>query len=177
MRGAGQVEKKPIPAPAGPIARLAPCQQNILRHARSILHFSKDSAMSLRTRKLGPTQRPVARFPRNGVSMRRSPLPLPAGLLQMTTQRAKAQTPKTRCVACRSSQTPPLTAETSVCVLCLGANNFLSTVIELLQHRHVSSNMCVAQTLTVAFFGRNLRCASACRLAVGARSPVGEIRR
>jgi hypothetical protein len=44
-----------------PIARLAPC--NVLRHARSILYFS---TMSLRTRKLDPTQRPVARFPRNG---------------------------------------------------------------------------------------------------------------
>ncbi len=42
------------------------CPQNVLRYARSILHFSKDSAMSLRTRKLGPTQRAAARFPRNG---------------------------------------------------------------------------------------------------------------
>ena len=43
MRGAGHVEEKPIAAPAGPIARLLPgCQQNVLRHARSILYFSKD---------------------------------------------------------------------------------------------------------------------------------------
>jgi len=29
--------------PAGPIARLVPgCRQNVLRHARSILYFSKD---------------------------------------------------------------------------------------------------------------------------------------
>src|SRR5260370_20931211 len=53
------VEEKPIAAPAGPIARLAPwlptkcpaaCQQHTL--------FFERSAMSLRTRKLGPTQRP-----------------------------------------------------------------------------------------------------------------------
>lgn len=43
MRGAEHVEEKPITAPEGPIARLAPgCRQNILRHARSILYFSKD---------------------------------------------------------------------------------------------------------------------------------------
>ena|ERR1700722_13585544 len=43
MRGAEHVEEKPIAAPAGPIARLAPgCSQNALRHARSILYFSKD---------------------------------------------------------------------------------------------------------------------------------------
>src|SRR5258708_4136627 len=59
MRGAGHVEEKPIAAPAGPIARLAPwlptkcpaaCPQHTL--------FFERSAMSLRTRKLGPTQRP-----------------------------------------------------------------------------------------------------------------------
>jgi hypothetical protein len=33
------------------------CRQNVLRHARSILYFSKRSAPSLRTRKLGPTRR------------------------------------------------------------------------------------------------------------------------
>ena len=43
MRGAEHVEEKPIAAPAGPIARLDPgCRQNVLRHARSILYFSKD---------------------------------------------------------------------------------------------------------------------------------------
>jgi hypothetical protein len=43
MRGAEHVEEKPIAAPVGPIARLAPgCRQNVLRHARSILYFSKD---------------------------------------------------------------------------------------------------------------------------------------
>ena len=59
MRGARHVEGKPIAAPAGPIARLAPwlptkcpaaCPQHTL--------FFERSAMSLRTRKLGPTQRP-----------------------------------------------------------------------------------------------------------------------
>jgi hypothetical protein len=59
MRGAGHVEEKPIAAPADPIARLAPllptkcpaaCSQHTL--------FFERSAMSLRTRKLGPTQRP-----------------------------------------------------------------------------------------------------------------------
>src|SRR5260370_17473339 len=56
MRGAGHVEEKPIAAPAGPIARLAPwlptkcpaaCPQHTL--------FFERSAMSLRTRNL--TQR------------------------------------------------------------------------------------------------------------------------
>ena len=43
MRGAEHVEEKPIAAPAGPIARLAPgCRQNVRRHARSILYSSKD---------------------------------------------------------------------------------------------------------------------------------------
>jgi hypothetical protein len=55
----GHVEEKPIAAPAGPIARLAPwlptkcpaaCPQHTL--------FFERPAMSLRTRKLGPTQRP-----------------------------------------------------------------------------------------------------------------------
>ena len=54
------VEEKPIAAPAGPIARLAPwlptkcpaaCPQHTL--------FFERSAISLRTRKLGPTQRPA----------------------------------------------------------------------------------------------------------------------
>jgi hypothetical protein len=55
----GHVEEKPIAAPAGPIGRLAPglptkcpaaCPQHTL--------FFEGPAMSLRTRKLGPTQRP-----------------------------------------------------------------------------------------------------------------------
>jgi hypothetical protein len=37
------VEEKPIAAPAGPTARLAPwLPTNVLRHDRSILYFSKD---------------------------------------------------------------------------------------------------------------------------------------
>src|SRR5207245_1064902 len=41
---------------------------------------------------------------------------------------------KTRCVACRYSQTPPLTFELPTRVRRLGADNLSSTVIELLQH-------------------------------------------
>src|SRR5260370_39563427 len=56
MRGAGHVEEKPIAAPAGPIARLAPwmptkCPAPCPKHTL----FVERSAMSLRTRNL--TQR------------------------------------------------------------------------------------------------------------------------
>src|ERR1700730_4628426 len=65
MRGAEHVEEKPIAAPAGPIARLAPwlptkcpaaCPQHTL--------FFERPAVSLRTRKPGPIAAAVARFPR-----------------------------------------------------------------------------------------------------------------
>ena len=42
------------------------CRQNILRHARSILHFSKDPPMSLRTRKTRLNAAAATRFPKNG---------------------------------------------------------------------------------------------------------------
>ena len=59
MRGAGHVEEKPVAAPAGPIARLDPWLPTKCPRARPqhTLFFER-SAMSLRTRKLGPRSGP-----------------------------------------------------------------------------------------------------------------------
>ena len=68
MRGSEHLEEKPIAAPAGPIAQLAPGTDKMscgmpaaYSIFRKICHVVADS-------ETWPAQRAVARFPRNGVS-------------------------------------------------------------------------------------------------------------
>ena len=69
----------------------------------------------------------------------------------MAIQRAEAQTPTPAKLASphTAAHKLPTNPCTSARVRRLGADNLFSTVIQLLQHRHVSANRCVGQTLTV----------------------------
>jgi hypothetical protein len=84
---------------------------------------------------------------------------LPMTFLQMAIRRAEnPDSGKTRSAAYRCSQIPPLAAELRLVSVACVLTTYSSVAIQLPQHRQVSANRCVGQTLTLKAKTRGALC-------------------